>query len=225
MRSETAAAICFLCACVRPPALRPVPAVALSDDPDAAFRAEQGVEARLETDAWRGIPGVLPGVVPVLLSIENSSGRSLVVRYGSFALVTCDGTRVAALPPVEVPAGTGGTGSSVPLEPEFGYDDYAVAPPVGPLYPGMGVWIGPFVFDSGYYSTNFGAWPAELPTQDVVSRGIPEGVIRPGGRISGFLYFNGLPADADTVAFRFELLDAETGERFGMLEVPLEVRR
>lgn len=59
----------------------------------------------------------------------------------------------------------------------------------------------------------------------MISKAIPEGVLEGGGRISGFLYFAQIEPVSTPVTFVVQLVDANTGEQFGTLEIPLRVER
>ena len=51
-------------------------------------------------------------------------------------------------------------------------------------------------------------------------RAIPEGVIQPGGQVSGFLYFRRIPQDIERVTLRAELMNGLDGKGFGEVRVP-----
>ncbi len=187
----------------------------------------QAAGARIEADgkAWSGEPANLPSAIaPVKVTITNDSGRPLRIRYRDFSLTTASGFTSLALPPMKI------TGS-VPSEPvavttpAFGWSGYRLAPYYSPWYPGFGVWGGPFAWDFPYYTTYYAQWPVSLPTEDMVRRAIPEGVLNNGGRVEGFLYFPQVPQGTDRANLSVTLVDARTGERFGSTTIPFEVKR
>jgi hypothetical protein len=56
----------------------------------------------------------------------------------------------------------------------------------------------------------------------MVAKALPEGVLRPGGRIEGFLYFDE-GFDSERATFQLDLVDAETSRQLGMAAIPLEI--
>jgi len=58
----------------------------------------------------------------------------------------------------------------------------------------------------------------------MLKQALPEGTLAPGGSISGFLYFQGITERERQVTLQARLVDAETGEKFGELGIPFEVR-
>ncbi|MCY1063226.1 hypothetical protein OV090_00525 [Nannocystis sp. RBIL2] len=193
------------------PESRRVPGIASS-----AVDEQAGIELVAVSDAWRGHPPELDELVtPVLVTLTNRSGRSLELRYEHFALVTPAGVRFAALPPVIV---TGVAYGPVDLVyPPMGF---GLAPYLSPWYPALSVWGGSFPFRADYYGncyTSCQHFP--LPDGELLQRALPEGVLSPGGRITGFLYFEELE-DVRHINLMFELVDPNTGERFGGLDIP-----
>lgn len=58
----------------------------------------------------------------------------------------------------------------------------------------------------------------------MLAQGIPEGVLEPKGHISGFLYFDKLPENLERLTFESDLVNAQTGESFGTIRIPLLVK-
>ena len=182
-----------------------------------------GVHIVASAGAWSAFPSDLGDIVtPMLVTITNDGTRPLEIRYEHFALQTPGGVVFAALPPFQV---TGFT-----LEPlnEFGPTagfGFSVAPYLSPYYPGWTVYGGPFPFNSGYYGGNYGFHSAfgqiRLPTSDMLQRALPEGVLAPGGRISGFVYFDHV-LDVVHVAFVAHLIEVG-GQELGMIGIPFVV--
>jgi hypothetical protein len=54
-------------------------------------------------------------------------------------------------------------------------------------------------------------------------RVLPEGVLEPGGRVSGFLYFEKLDGDPQGVRLVTELVNARNGRRFATSRIPFRV--
>jgi hypothetical protein len=53
---------------------------------------------------------------------------------------------------------------------------------------------------------------------------LPEGVLRPGGRVEGLVAFERMPDDVPRAALHLLLVDATTGAVFGRLEAPVALR-
>jgi hypothetical protein len=75
----------------------------------------------------------------------------------------------------------------------------------------------------GYYP---GAWSdysvIELPTRDMVAQALPEGMLEPGQKISGFVFFEDLDDDIAEVVFTAPLVEATKHFTFGNIEIPFE---
>lgn len=189
---------------------------------EGAAEVEVGVRMVARVDAWNARPEDLDEeVTPVLVTISNGSTVPLRIRYNEFQLVSANGQRFAAMPPfllegeVSVPVTT-------PFFPGTGFE---VAPYLSPFYPGISPFAGPFAADPLYYDTYFPAFrEIELPTTDMLARALPEGVVAPGGEVTGFLYFQEVGDEAERVSYRAELVNALTGEPFGVVAIPFVER-
>jgi len=236
------------------PELQPAAAAQeLPGEDYAATASVEGVHVEVDGDAWSADPENLETVVPLEVRVENASGRPLRVRYREFALVGPQGSRLAALPPltidgvalVNTPAAgleledipdsaegeeaVGGSGLEPmplegPLDPDFEASGYYVSPTYGDFWRGLHPWAGPFAADPLYYDTYLAQWPVNLPTEDMVRRALPEGVIVNGGEVAGFLYFQDVPPGMESVNFQFDLVDANTGQQFGSVRIPFRHR-
>ncbi|MEW5741579.1 MAG: hypothetical protein AB1938_21860 [Myxococcota bacterium] len=98
---------------------------------------------------------------------------------------------------------------------------FYIAPPYYPWYPGWVVWPHPWVWDV-HYSTLYSTWPQPLPTREMIEHALPEGVLQPGGRISGFLYFQHVGREA-AVTLEVKVVDAESGKQLAVLQLPFAV--
>ena len=200
--------------------LRPAPeAVVLPGPGRAAIAEEAGVRVVASADAWRGDPeGLTQVVTPMLVRIENNGADAVQVRYEGFALVADDGRRYAAIPPFDVR----GVVSSVvrPIYPVYG----PVAPFSWSLYPYMGVAPGVYPFDPFYGDVYWPYWQrwVNLPTGDMVQKALPEGLLQPGGRSTGFLYFEDVDK-AHRVTFQARLPVPGAGDRTVSIAIPFLV--
>jgi hypothetical protein len=98
-------------------------------------------------------------------------------------------------------------------------------------------WYGPHVrywgapwFAPPGYATWVWAWsptyyPAEQPPDDVLALGLPEGVLQPGGRASGYVYFQRATDRSSRLLLTWQGADGNTGAPLGTAPLPLEVSR
>ena len=63
-----------------------------------------------------------------------------------------------------------------------------------------------------------------LPTKEMLERAISEGIVSKDETAGGFLYFHKPAPRSQTLSFRTVLVDAETGQTFGSIVVPLSLR-
>lgn len=220
----TAAALFILTGCVATPELRPSPgAQVLQGDANAAKASTDGIVLVADGTAWKGTPKNLErSFTPVYIQVENRGNRPLRIEYGAFSLVgTVSRFRYAALPPLSlsdslhsVNQGTGGSGSAAGFSSGWGMGRYRRF--------GVGSYMGPFFPDPYYYGYQC---QEPLPTQDMLQKALPEGTLEPGGQMSGFLYFQGVGHREGQVVLQAQLVDSETGEPLGTLDIPFQVRK
>ena len=195
----------------------------------AASDEMQNVSIVVDSQAWSGDPDVTTHVSPLRVDIQNDSDQPLRIRYNDFALVNeLNGTRYAALPPYQIEGSVSERVTAVYDRPidriGFGHTNFHVSPYYTGIYPTIAYWRRPFHYDPFYYDHYFDYWAQiPLPTEEMLRNVLPEGVIDPGGSLSGFLYFERVPEDVESVQFRFELTSADNGERFGMITIPFIV--
>ena len=189
-------------------------AQATSDHTAAVTTA--GVTIEIDTQAWSGEPERFNRLLPVLVEITNDSEVPLRVRSESFALVTAAGQRVTATPPFDL------EGMEVEWDPAL-VPFYAYHP-----------FFGYYPYTSRFYRYRRIAYAppvdrvrsVRLPTSDMISAALPESVVEPGDRATGFIYFidDDDVVDLDNagrVDFQAELVNAETGAPIATIEIPL----
>jgi hypothetical protein len=211
VRVLLAGAVLLLAGCA--PHLRPAPDAQLVPGPGQGAAAEgAGVRVVARAGAWHAWPPHLSSVVvPMLVSVENHSTTAVRLRYQDFALVSPDGRRFPALAPFEI--------QGVVMEPVPGY-----ARPLGPFL--VRDVFGRLVFVDPWFGDPFSRdWTlprtvaVTLPTADMVQLALPERVVEPGGRVSGFLYFPRLRRVA-AVTFTARLLSEPGHEPLATLTIP-----
>lgn len=196
----------------------------------AAVTENAGVRMVVQAAAWEARPESLEReLTPLKVTIENHGNQPVRVRYEDFAIETGQGIRYMPLPPLQI-RGTATERADVPVRvpayvitPRFTYRGFYVAPWYAPYYTRLRPWAHPWPFSPIYYDTYYPRWTVKLPTPDMLELAIPEGVIEPGGTVSGFLYFPEIEGDLGRVTFRAELMEGRNGNRLGALELPFEV--
>ena len=186
-----------------------------------------GVVVTVAADAWAGTPNVLTEVVPLRVTIENNSRAPIRLRYSEFILAG-KSARVPALPPFEIKGSeteTVGALGAIDGPYPFASRGFWVAPHYSPFYRRLRPFAGAFAYDPLFYSQYYPRWVRlKLPTADMIQKALPEGVLEPGGRVTGFLYFEDVDTDADEKAtFTVDLMNASTGEAMGNIRIPLEI--
>lgn len=226
--STLLAAAALAAGCVTTPRLEPLASTPTT--PKGAPLAEDaGIRLVAHGDAWRGVPSDLERVLtPVRVRLENHSDRPLRVDVADFMLVGASRFEYAALSGQQLSdaslTGVGGSGGEayeswrgVPWGPGF----YGFR---GRGFHGRG-WFNP-LYDPFYgpYASWYAPAPEPLPTRDMIRAALPQGTLQPGGVMTGFLYFQSVGEREHQVTLRARLVDARTGEAFGTLDIPFEVR-
>jgi len=210
--------------------LRPAPEAQRVPGQRLAAAAENaGVRMVVQPQAWRGRPRSLgQELTPLKVTLENRSDRPVRINYEDFVLDT-GGTEYTPLPPVDI-KGEVTEYADRPLYvprytivPRFGYRGFYVMPWYRPYYPGLRPWRTPWPYSSLYYDTYYPRWTVQLPTEDMLDMAIPEGVVEPGGSVTGYMYFPALDRGAERVTFRANLSVPRDGDSVASLSIPFEV--
>ncbi|WP_163991682.1 hypothetical protein [Pyxidicoccus caerfyrddinensis] len=238
-----AASLLIASGCIPEAQLRPSTGAQLQQGDNEVAKAEaSGVVLLADGTAWRGSPHDLErSLTPVRVLLDNHSGRPLRLAYGDFAIVgTQSRFRYAAVPPLTLSnsvaskegqgQGHGGSGSTTMYlgvgagwgyGPYWGFGRYGYG--FGPYF--QGPFVGPY--SSFYPYPYYGGYSCQepLPTKDMLEQALPEGTLADGGRVEGFLYFQGVTERESQVVLQARLVDAKTGEPFGTLDIPFQVQK
>jgi hypothetical protein len=188
-----------------------------------AVATEAGVTVEARAGAWRGTPANLEAEsIPLLVEISNDSEHTIRLRYSDVQLVAPNGDTFHAIPPYRVE----GAVSETVDAPAFAASRFRIAPYLARYYPLYDRVTGQFVLDPLYYDTYVPARvQIDLPTADMIRMALPEGTLDPGGRITGFLYFEDVEdLDIPTVDFEVDLVDSESGTELGTIRIPFSVQ-
>lgn len=216
--------VLVLSACAHSYRVMPAPDATSGPGPgQTAIGESAGVKVTVGAQAWNGDPPTLAdNFLPLWVEIENQSGKPVWVRYNNIHLDGTGGSTVTlkAIPPFKV------QGRAImpvpPVRPDYHPVGFYTAPYLGPSYTGFAdPWQGPELpMDSDYYMSQDVYWEENLPTADMLRRGLPEGVISNGGKIGGFVYFPKFKGGASRLLLHDELVDANTRQPFGVVEIP-----
>jgi hypothetical protein len=145
----------------------------------------------------------------VWLSLENHSGRPLRVAYRDLHLQGSSGSRYAAVAPVK---------SKGPPASSFVSRDENVTIPDPPFEGDSAfVFIPTLAFDPWFHRAADLDWRQGGNT----GKALPEGSLRNGGSLSGFVYFDGAAGDARGSTLVMELADADGGAALGQVRIAL----
>ena len=195
MRTRTLAAIALTvssAACSTAAQLSPAPgaAVAPVGPGEGAIAEAAGVQVEVRSRAWSSDPVTLETEITPLYVEITNNSDHAMLVRYESITLSQGGLVYPALPPYDID--------------ESVIDD---------TYP-----------DYSYYGYYWGGWSAyrtvELPTKDMRQLALPEGVLKPGEKITGFLFFDDLDDDISDVEFDVQLVDAATRRRFGVVEIP-----
>ena len=166
-------------------------------DGQAASTRGEGIALLARLEAWQGAE--LPAhTLPVFIEITNRSAVPVRVRYDRFELLSDDRRSYAARLP-------------------FANEAQATALARSPCFRAVGFTYAP------YLSPHFGGLP--LPGNgafppDAACKALPEGVLRPGGAVRGFLYFESPSGKESRVRLLADFDNPETGKRVIRLGIP-----
>jgi hypothetical protein len=201
--------------------LIPAPGVAVAPGPgNGAMANAAGVRVVARAQAWQWDPSDLnTKVTPILVELQNDSDHPVLVRYNRISLTDADQHRFNVMPPYDIDATL--TEPYTVQNPYYGFDRFTVAPYLSRWYPRFSRYNGAFAYDATYYSPYMTRYrDIRLPTTDMVQRALPEGVLAPGGRAMGFVYFEALHRDAKTLTLAIDIVDASTGAVLGTARIP-----
>jgi len=210
--------------------LRPAPGAQLVTDlPLAASDQQAGVQVTVQAEAWRGNPEHLDrALTPFKVTIDNGSDDPLRICYEDFVLETGRSIQHLPLPPLHIRGEVIELADSpvylprYAIVPRFTHRGFLVSRWYLPYYSGLTPWDYPWAINHAYYDIYYPRWAVKLPTEEMIARAIPEGVIEPGGKVSGFLYFPALENDVSRVTFMANLSTAQKEELLATIRVPFE---
>lgn len=188
-----------------------------SNDPSAGVVTRGGVTIVADAEGWSGDPATLPRLMtPIHVRILNQSDRALAVRYQTFVLKSDTGRELRPMPPIALDR-TGPVRTRRPPEPDARAFHFA------PYYRDVfgeevEYWTGGFAFDPYFYD-GYATWHASLPTEAMIERALPEGVLGTGGWVSGFLYFERVDPETARLTLHVDLDLPQGEERVATIDI------
>src|SRR3954469_8169761 len=150
-----------------------------------AVESRSGLTVTADGSVWDSSPkNLATELTPVWVTLHNETGRSLRVQYDEFTLRGESGAIYIALAAYDLRASR--SRAIFVVQDGGDFDKFQVAPYLAPFYPWLPVWNGPLSYGPSIYSV---AWRAGLPTDSMLQRALPEGVLENSGSVSGFVYF------------------------------------
>lgn len=166
---------------------------------------------------------------PVHVEIRNESDHPLRIGYDNFSLQGGGAASAEAVPVLWIDdsgrdiAGIGGAAT-----PGWGHRNFEVAGDYAEMYPALRAYEGDFqstTVDAYRARRPSGVEPGVLRDSMLLLASIPEGVVRPGGRVEGMLWFEAVEGADSTLTFTADLVNAQTGMEFGRITVPIALTR
>jgi hypothetical protein len=200
--------------------LVPVASAESAEGASAASSLADGVRCTADVDAWEGGPGALPDLVtPVKVHILNNSGRPIRLLYEDFVLVGKSGRRYRPIPVVPIDPDP----KRVPVSPTYPSWNFFVAPRVHAAYRTMQAWPRPLRRDQPFYEHQYRLWGQSRPSLDVIRTALPEGVLREGGVVSGFLFFENPIDREDRVVFEARFDESDSPQTVASMKIPFTI--
>lgn len=196
------------------PSATPVPGTG-----QGAVATAGGVRVVARAQAWHFDPADLnTKATPLLIQLENDGDHSVQVRYNRIWLTDAAGQRYNAMPPYDIDGSV--TETYTVENPYYGFSRFSVAPYLSRWYPRFLLYRGAFAYDPAYYRPYVTRYrDVALPTAEMVRRALPEGVLDPGGRAEGFVYFESFRRGDRQLTLNVEMVDANSGTTIGTAQI------
>jgi hypothetical protein len=106
-----------------------------------------------------------------------------------------------------------------------GWNGYSVYGGLRGWYPGWPIWRDPWLWGASRWVMFWGpGYYPDRPSRDVIDQALPEGVLAPGGRVNGYLYFQKATDRSRNLGLTWEAHDPRSNSVIGLAAVGLEVR-
>jgi hypothetical protein len=106
-----------------------------------------------------------------------------------------------------------------------GWSGYTIHGGLRGWYPGVPWWHDPWLWPGSRWVFFWGpGYYPDRPSRDVIDQALPEGVLAPGGRVNGYLYFQKATDRSRNLGLVWEAHEPRSNGVVGMASVGLEVR-
>jgi hypothetical protein len=189
----------------------------------AAVDTEGGVRFVATFDDWRGLADRLPDdVTPIKIRIVNRSSEPISILYERFALRGHRGRLYRAVPAIPL-AHAPLVAAMGAIKPMFAVSSFEVAARYHDAYPELPAWPHRLGRDDSYYERAYKRWNGHPPGRELCRLAMPEGVLDPGGEITGYVYFENPTSSESSLALTARLTSGRDGRPVASLEIPLRV--
>ncbi len=196
------------------PAVGTVPA---SGPGEGAVATAAGVVVSAHAQAWHFDPPDLEKkVTPILIEVANNRDRGIVIRYKDIVLADAAGDRFDVMPPYNI---SGKLSVPVTIQNPYYYNGYLYNYRYAPMYTRYN---GGYFYDPNDYFRPYLTVYTDvpLPTTEMVTRSLPEGVVNPGGTAGGFVYFRTFGRSDRVLTLVVNIIDEPSNTVVGTVRIP-----
>ncbi len=184
---------------------------------EGAVATAAGVLVSAHAQAWHFDPPDLETkVTPILIAVTNNRDRSIVIRYQDIVLADNGGTRYDVIPPYNINAKLH---VPITIQDPYLYTGYLYNYRYAPMYVRYngGYFYDPYV-EYRPYTTVY--TDVALPTPEMVTRSLREGVVAAGGTAGGFVYFQAFHRGERVLTLIVNIVDEASSTVIGTVRIP-----
>jgi hypothetical protein len=184
--------------------LEPAPGAArVPHKPRAGAVEREGVQLIAEADAWNAPDNVRDEVTTLKVTVVNRGAQAVAVDYTRFSLVSPDGDVFLPVAPADITIRGGSRSIGLPADAIVTRADSSTG-------------LGP---NSLYRS----AAEKEEIRQQLIEQSLDSGELAPGERMTGYVYFQRVPASKEQITLR-SVLRTSAGKTV-TTDIPFQVRK
>jgi hypothetical protein len=189
----------------------------------AAVAIDAGVRVVASLSDWRGTPMALPDqVTPIKIRVVNHGKRPVSILYEHFSLAGRRSRHYQVVPAIPLAHATLLAGMG-PIQPIFATSNFEVAARYHDIYPSLDVSPSPLPRERQGEASAATLWATRAPNREVCRMELPEGVLGPGGEITGYLYFEDPTRSEKSLMLVADFVAQESGDKVASIKIPLRV--
>jgi hypothetical protein len=189
----------------------------------AAVAVDSGVRVVASLGDAGGVAKELPDqVAPIKIRVVNHGTRPVSILYDRFSLEGTRGHRYHVVPAVPLTHATLLAGLG-PLQPIFSSSNFEVAARYHDIYPSLDVSPSPLPREQAGDDARASLWTGAAPNREICRMELPEGVLGPGGEITGYLYFEDPTRSETALTLVANLVSQQNGDTVASIKIPLQV--